>query len=81
MLLFSFIGNYSNSSKKVFYNSWQENFKNIHSHVVRLWYFSSCMNSFFKRACAAIQWGWMSDFWLDLLYFMCANSEGSGETA
>ena len=24
---------------------------------MRLWYFSSSVNSFFKRACAAIQWG------------------------
>ena len=35
------------------------------SHLMRLWYFSSSVNSFFKRACAAIQWGLMSDFWLD----------------
>ena len=27
------------------------------SHVMRLWAFSSSVNSFFKRACAAIQWG------------------------
>ena len=27
------------------------------SHVMRLWHFSSSVNSFFKRACAAIQWG------------------------
>ena len=27
------------------------------SHVVRLWYFSSSVISFFKCACAAIQWG------------------------
>ena len=27
------------------------------SHLMRLWYFSSSVNSFFKRACAAIQWG------------------------
>ena len=53
------------------------------SHVMRLWYFPSSMNAYFKRACAAIQWarclifGWT----LRLLpYFMCANSEGSGET-
>ena len=32
---------------------------------MRLWYFASSVNSFFKRACAAIQWGQMSDFWLD----------------
>ena len=25
--------------------------------IMRLWYFSSSVNSFFKRACAAIQWG------------------------
>ena len=27
------------------------------SHVMRLWYFSSSVNSFFKRVCASIQWG------------------------
>ena len=27
------------------------------SQVMRLWHFSSSVNSFFKRACAAIQWG------------------------
>ena len=26
------------------------------SHLVRFWYLSSSVNSFFKRACAAIQW-------------------------
>ena len=26
------------------------------SHLMRLWYFSSYVNSFFKCACAAIQW-------------------------
>ena len=54
------------------------------SRLKRLWYFSSTVNSFFKRACAAIRWGYMSDFGrtLRLLpYFKCANSEGSGETA
>ena len=35
------------------------------SHVMRLWYFSSSINTFFKRACAAIQWGYMSEFRLD----------------
>ena len=25
--------------------------------LMRLWHFSSSVNSFFKRACAAIQWG------------------------
>ena len=27
------------------------------SHVMRLWHFSSSVNLFFERACAAIQWG------------------------
>ena len=27
------------------------------SHVMRLWYFSSSVNSFFKCACAATKWG------------------------
>ena len=35
------------------------------SRLMRLWYFSSSVNSFFKRACAAIQWGEMSDFCSD----------------
>ena len=51
---------------------------------MRLWHFSSSVNSFLKCAFAAIQWGHMSDFCrtLRLLpYFMCANNEGSGETA
>ena len=52
---------------------------------MRLWHFSSSVNSFFKRQCAANPMG--LDVWclvgtLHLLpYFMCANSEGSGETA
>ena len=29
----------------------------IMSHLMRLCYFLSSVNSFFKRACAAIQWG------------------------
>ena len=37
------------------------------SQLMRLWHFSSSVNSLFKRACAAIQWGWMSDFWPDTL--------------
>ena len=52
--------------------------------LMRLWYFSSFVTSLFKRACAAFQWGYMSDFGRTLRlfpYFMCANSEGSGETA
>ena len=32
------------------------------SQLMRLWHFLSSVNSFFKRACAANQWGWMSDF-------------------
>ena len=35
------------------------------SHLTRLWHFSSSVNSFLKCACAAIQWGKMSDFLLD----------------
>ena len=27
------------------------------SHLMRLWYFLSSINSFFKHACTAIQWG------------------------
>ena len=63
---------------------------------MRLWHFSPCVNSFFKRACAAIQGGYMSDFLSDPLSTSiprvrtakalarlhgCANSEGSGGTA
>ena len=33
------------------------------SQLMKSWYFSSSVYSFFKRACAAIQWGKMSDFW------------------
>ena len=49
-----------------------------------IWHFLSTVNSFFKYACAVIQVGWISDFWSDpssTSYVMCANSEGSGETA
>ena len=34
---------------------------------MRLCHFSFSVNSFFKHACAAIQWGQMSDLWLDPL--------------
>ena len=54
------------------------------SHRMRLWYFSSSVNSFFKRACADIQWARCLIFGgtLRLLpLLMCANSEDSGETA
>ena len=37
------------------------------SHLIRLWYLSSSVNSFFKHTCTAIQLGYMSNFWLDLL--------------
>ena len=44
----------------------KENLYNLYmGRLKRLWYFLSSVNSFFKRACAAIQWGKMSDFWLD----------------
>ena len=47
---------------------------------MRLWYFSSSVNSFFKRACAVGLVVWFFGQTLRLLpYFMCANSEGSGE--
>ena len=35
------------------------------SHLMRLWHFSSSVNSVFKHTCAAIQWGYMSDVWSD----------------
>ena len=35
------------------------------SQLMRLWHFSSSVNSFFKRACAAIQWGLDVWFWSD----------------
>ena len=50
---------------------------------MRLWYFSSTVNAFFKRAWAAIQWAICLIFGrtLHLLpYFMCANREGCGKT-
>ena len=36
------------------------------SHLMRLWYFSSSVNAFFKCTCTAIQWSCMSDL---LIYF------------
>ena len=51
---------------------------------MRLWYFSSSVNSLFKCPCAAIQWAWMSDIWLDPLstsILHVCNNEGSGKTA
>ena len=35
------------------------------SQLMRLWLFSSSVNSFFNRTCTAIQWGLMSDVWSD----------------
>ena len=52
------------------------------SQLIRLWYFSSSVNSFYAHAqpwsgARSLIYGWT----LRLLpYFMCANSEGSGET-
>ena len=40
------------------------------SHLMRLWHFSSSLNSFFIRACAAIQWG------LDVCFFGRTFHEG-----
>ena len=69
------------------------------SHFMKLWYFSSSINPFFKGACTASRGKIVHLFepWLAkmsgarclifgrtlclLPYFMCANSEGSSETA
>ena len=52
------------------------------SHVRRLRHFSSSVNSFFKRARPMGLDVWFLGWTLRLLpYFMCANSEGSGEAA
>ena len=53
------------------------------NNLMRLWHFSSSVNAFFKRTRAAIQWARRLIFGrtLRLLpHFMCANSEGSGES-
>ena len=49
---------------------------------ITVWHFSSSVYSFFKHACAAIQWARYLIFGgtLWLLYLMYANSKGSGET-
>ena len=67
------------SCRGSFHSNGQENM----SLLMRLWYFLSFVNAFFKRACAFNQWGYMIfGRALRLLpYFMCANREGSGETA
>ena len=54
------------------------------SQLMRLWYFSSSVNSFFKAHAQSSSGARCLMFGrtLHLLpYFMCANSEGSGETA
>ena len=57
------------------------------SHVMRLWFFSSSINSFFNRASAAIHTYsggrclMFSRTRRLLPYFMCAKSESSGEPA
>ena len=54
------------------------------NQLMRLWHLSPFVNSIFKHACAAIHWGYTSEFLSDLRlppYFMCANSDDSGETA
>ena len=49
------------------------------SHLMRLWHFSSSVNSFFKHAQPSSGARCLI-FGRILLYVMCANSEGSGET-
>ena len=44
------------------------------SHLMRLWYFSPSVNSFFKRACATIQWGLMFDFWSVYFHSSCVRT-------
>ena len=51
------------------------------SYIMRLWHFSSSINSFFKHAYTAIQCLIFGRTFRLLPYFMCVNSEGSGETA
>ena len=51
--------------------------KNDMNLVMRLWYLSSSINSFFKRACAVIQWARCLIFGRTLCllpYFMCVKS-------
>ena len=57
--------------------------------LMRLWHLSPSVVSIFKRACAAIKWGYTSDFWSDpsstsivhvceqrRLWRDCANAQG-----
>ena len=55
-------------------------FGSVSSHLMRLWYFSSSVNSFFKRISGTRCLIFGRTLRL-LPYIMCANSEGSGETA
>ena len=55
------------------------------SQLMRLWHFSSFVNTFFKRACAAIRGRGELDVWFlvgpfDYFHTSCANSEGFCET-
>ena len=45
-------------------NQWRS-WTYIMSQLMRLWYVSSSVNSFFERACTAIRWGYISDSWSD----------------
>ena len=51
------------------------------SHLMRVWYFSSSLNSFFKRASKRARYLRFGQTFCLLPYFMCANSELSGENA
>ena len=50
------------------------------SQLMRLWYFSSSVNSIFKRTCAAVHCGYMSDPSSTSILHVCIN-EGSGAQA
>ena len=70
-------------------------YQNLKWADMRLWHLSPSVNSIFKHACAAIHWGYKSDFWSDpsstWIHYVCeqrrlwrdsaSRSEGSGETA
>ena len=55
----------SKQYQKLCKKEWSSSTKSERSQLKRLWHFSSSVNSFFKRTCAVIQWGWMSDFCSD----------------
>ena len=50
---------------------------NSYTHLMRLWYFLSSVNSFFKHPMGLDVWCLVEAF----IYFMHVNSERSGETA